>query len=109
MTIRLAIVALALLCLFGTKEIAVAAPVDNPAHCIDIEGSGGDFSTMENTCNQTLNVRWHDQGSCRTGCLTTIRPGTRQTITGVRGEVRWAACVYPQSPRPVGGGRSSCE
>lgn len=110
MMIRLVMLVVACVCAFGLTEPTFAAPVDNPARCIDIDqGRSGDFSYMENSCNQTLNVRWRDQGHCRTGCSIPIRPASRQTITGMQGDVRWAACVYPETPRPTGGGQHYCE
>jgi len=81
-----------------------------PSQCITIEQGGG-YSWLVNSCNEKLEVRWIDQGTCNTGCSSAVRAGGKEMISRTKGRVEWAACVSPGFPRNWhgNGAQYSCE
>ena len=95
--------------LFVFMFMSTAASAINLSQCITIEGSGGN-AYMRNGCTQKLNVKWIDEGVCRTGCAETVAGGSKATITPPKGSFDIAACVYPAWISPKWrGGKYQCE
>ena len=84
-----AFVFLALLAYVATSLPARAI---DPSQCLTRDrDSNGIADFWINSCNQRLNVKWFDEGFCKTGCGATVAAGGKESVTKAKGAVRWAA------------------
>ncbi|MDX2122911.1 MAG: energy transducer TonB [Gemmatimonadota bacterium] len=85
----------------GDEVGLTPAVPDRAGGCAKIEREGnGTFVRNRCTCVKIL-FEWYDEGSCRTGCvgwgMDGLPPGSRETITPVKGRWAIAACEFPNS------------
>jgi len=78
-------------------------------HCVAYDHTTGlGFSVFRNTCGSKIEMKWFDEGSCSTGCATAIPANGTSENTGIKGRIKYVACVYPGLPVWNGFGSADC-
>lgn len=85
----------------GDEVGLTPAVPDRAGGCARIEREGNGTFVRNRCTNVKILFEWYDEGSCRTGCvgwgMDGLSPGSRETITPVKGRWAIAACEFPNS------------
>jgi len=72
--------------------------------CLQLDNHSNSLGAFfENHCNEKINFKYYDQGSCRNGCGDTVRGNAKVSALKTRGQIRTAACVWPDWPMDSSG------
>jgi hypothetical protein len=79
--------------IFAAALLSLLAGEDAHATCSKDRGRNNDgYQIIENTCSVHIEIKWIDEGDCRTGCQEGIGPGQTVLVPGMRGWTKIVEC-----------------